>query len=310
MEAIRTECLTKIYKRGKVRALNKLDLVVPQDVAFGFLGPNGAGKTTTINLLLSFIEPTEGTAWIFGEEIGSADVKKRIGFLPESPYFYNHLTGVEFLDYFARVFAIPAQERYARIEKLLDMVGLLDDRNKLLRHFSRGMLQRIGIAQALINDPALVIMDEPITGVDPVGRKEVRGIIQKIRSAGKTVFFSSHVLHDVEAMCDHIGILCNGRLIRTGKLEAFLNTNEVQVSATGVNPEGITEIQRCANKISLEGSRVVAMADTHERSGELLDLLRKHGGKAVTAIPVRKSLEEVFLQEIEKVRVEESEIEV
>ena len=228
MLAIKTEHLTKIYKTGgkETKAIQDLNLEVTPNQIYGFLGPNGAGKTTTINILLGLTAPTAGTAWILEKQIGNIEIKQKIGFLPQSPYFYESFSSVELLNFYGKIFKIPKKERYKKIEELLDMAGLTDSRRIPLRKFSRGMLQRIGIAQTLINDPDLVFFDEPIAGLDPVGRKEVMDTILNIKKQGRTVFFCSHVLHDVEMLCDSIGILDKGHLIVSGKLKDLLKPKE------------------------------------------------------------------------------------
>src|ERR1043165_995541 len=206
MDAIRKEGLTKHYKVGFWRprpylALDGLTLHVNQGEVFGFLGPNGAGKTTTLKLLMQLIYPTSGRAEILGRPVGDLSVKRRIGYLPEHPFFYDYLTAVELLEYFSSLFGYAAAERRARASRLLDEVGIGAERRLQLRKFSKGMLQRVGIAQALLNDPELVILDEPMSGLDPLGRRDVRQLILKLRDRGCTVFFSSHVLSAAEALC-------------------------------------------------------------------------------------------------------------
>ena len=199
MFAIRTESLTKDFSIGfwrprPYRALDGLNLEVAKGETFGFLGPNGAGKTTTLKLLMQLIYPTSGHAEILGRPVGDVDVKRRIGYLPESPYFYDYLTAEELLDYFARLFGYDSAERRRRVSALLDQVGIAGERRLPLRKFSKGMIQRVGIAQALINDPEVVFLDEPMSGLDPLGRRDVRNLILSLRDRGCTVFFSSHVL--------------------------------------------------------------------------------------------------------------------
>ena len=189
------------------RALDGLNLEVAQGETFGFLGPNGAGKTTTLKLLMQLIYPTSGRAEILGRPVGDVDVKRRIGYLPESPYFYDYLTAEELLDYFARLFGYDSAERRRRVSALLDQVGIAGERRLPLRKFSKGMIQRVGIAQALINDPEVVFLDEPMSGLDPLGRREVRNLILSLRDRGCTVFFSSHVLSDAEALCNRVAVL-------------------------------------------------------------------------------------------------------
>src|ERR1044072_648332 len=228
MSAIVTEALTKdfaigFWRRRPYRALDGLTLSVEQGEVFGFLGPNGAGKTTTLKLLLQLIFPTAGRAEILGKPAGNVDVKRRIGYLPESPYFYDYLTAEELLTYFAGLFGYRAEERRARASRLLDEVGIGAERRLQLRKFSKGMLQRVGIAQALLNDPELVFFDEPMSGLDPPRRPEVRALILKLRDRGCTVFFSSHVLSDAEALCSRVAILAKGRLVANGRLDELLH---------------------------------------------------------------------------------------
>src|SRR5687767_10510846 len=227
MDAIRTEDLTKHYHVGFWRprpyiALNALNLTVGQGEVFGFLGPNGAGKTTTLKLLMQLIYPTSGRAEILGRPVGDVGVRRRIGYLPENPYFYDYLTAEELLGYFAGLFGYSAAERRLRAATLLDEVGIGAERRFQLRKFSKGMLQRVGIAQALVNDPDVVFFDEPMSGLDPLGRKEVRELILRLRDRGCAVFFSSHVLSDAEALCSRVAILAKGRLMSSGRLDELL----------------------------------------------------------------------------------------
>src|ERR1044071_4182803 len=217
MDAIRTEGLTKHYKVGFWRprpylALDSLTLHVNQGEVFGFLGPNGAGKTTTLKLLMQLIYPTSGRAEILGRPVGDLSVKHRIGYLPEHPYFYDYLTAEELLEYFAALFGYSPSERRARASRLLDEVGIGAERRLQLRKFSKGMLHRVGIAQALINEPEVVFPDEPKSGPDPLGRRDFRQLILRLRDRGCTVFFSSHILSDAEALCTRLAVVAQGRL--------------------------------------------------------------------------------------------------
>src|SRR3954469_9073512 len=227
MRALVTSDLSKDYSVGfwrkrPYRALDRLNLEVEAGEVFGFLGPNGAGKTTTLKLLLQLVFPTSGSAEVLGRPPGDLSVKRRIGYLPEHPYFYDHLTAEELLSYFAALFGYGSAERRVRVNRLLDQVGIGAERRLPLRKFSKGMLQRVGIAQALINDPELVIFDEPMSGLDPLGRREVRALILGLRDRGCTVFFSSHVLADAEALCSRVAILARGRLMTAGRLADIL----------------------------------------------------------------------------------------
>src|SRR6187549_2804524 len=221
--AIHIEELTKDYAIGfwrkrPYRALDSLSLRIEPGEVFGFLGPNGAGKTTTLKLLMQLVFPTSGRAEILGKPVGDVSVKRRVGYLPEHPYFYDYLTAEELLRYFAGLFGYSGTERRSRVDRLLDEVGIGAERRLQLRKFSKGMLQRVGIAQALVNDPQLVIFDEPMSGLDPLGRRDVRALILRLRDRGCTVFFSSHVLSDAEALCSRVAILAKGRLVASGQL--------------------------------------------------------------------------------------------
>src|SRR4026209_1126547 len=227
MDAIKTEGLTKHYPVGFWRprpyvALDSLNLSVAQGEVFGFLGPNGAGKTTTLKLLMQLIYPASGHAEILGSPVGDVAVKRRIGYLPENPYFYDNLTAEELLVYFARMFGCSAMEGRERASRLLDEVGIGAERRFLLRKFSKGMVQRVGIAQALVNDPEVVFLDEPMSGLDPLGRREVRELILRLRDNGCTVFFSSHFLSDAETLCSRVAIVARGRLAAAGDLSELL----------------------------------------------------------------------------------------
>src|SRR5579862_7682041 len=225
--AIRTRDLSKDYFVGfwrprPYRALDRLTIEVAEGDVFGFLGPNGAGKTTTLKLLMQLVFPTSGAAEILGRPVGDVDVRRRIGYLPENPYFYDYLTAEELLEYFAGLFGYSHAERRRRASTLLDEVGIDAERRLPLRKFSKGMVQRVGIAQALINDPEVVFLDEPLSGLDPLGRRDVRALILRLRDRGCTVFFSSHVLSDAETLCSRVAILAKGRLVTTGRLTEIL----------------------------------------------------------------------------------------
>src|SRR5262245_11795009 len=223
MPALQTFGLTKDYAVGfwrkrPHRALDTLSLQVESGDVFGFLGPNGAGKSTTLKLLMQLVFPSSGRAEVLGRPLGDVSVKRRIGFLPENPYFYDYLTAEELLTYFASLFGYRGADGKARASRLLDDVGIGAERRLQLRKFSKGMVQRVGIAQALINEPELVILDEPMSGLDPLGRRDVRSMILRLRDRGCTVFFSSHVLSDAEALCNRVAILAKGKLVTAGSL--------------------------------------------------------------------------------------------
>jgi len=305
---IKTENLAKEFKssfsirRKRITALNNLNLEIESGEIFGYLGPNGAGKTTTFKLLLGLIFPTSGTAWILGKNIREVRFKRAVGFLPEQPYFYDYLTGEEFLDFYAQLFQFDKKTRKRKIHSLLEAVGLEDAASVQLRKFSRGMLQRIGIAQALVNDPELVILDEPLSGLDPVGRKEIRNIILKLRSQGRTVVFSSHVLSDVEAICDRVGILMQGQLQRVERLDLFLNTEveSVELAVSGLNEMGMADLKSTGIQIMKVGDKTVAkIHGVSSPAGEkaLADALaaaREAGAKLISITSQTRSLEELF----------------
>ena len=243
--AVQTWELSKVYRTGfwlnqKVASLNKLSLTIYKGETFGLLGPNGAGKTTLLKILLGIVRPSSGKAMILSKPLGNQGVKQSLGYLPENAYFYNYLTAKEFLHFNADLFQIPASVVKKRIPELLDLVGLGQKtaRTKQLRQYSKGMLQRVGMAQALINDPELVFLDEPMSGLDPTGRYQIREIILSLKEQGKTIFFNSHVLGDVEKICDRIAILDQGELVCLGTLDELLGTaSGYRVVGKGGNPQ-------------------------------------------------------------------------
>jgi ABC-2 type transport system ATP-binding protein len=299
--------LTKDYevgflKKKRVRALDHLNLEVRRGEIFGFLGPNGAGKTTTLKLLMGLIYPTSGCARILGHSIDDVATRQRIGYLPENPYFYDYLSGRELLEYTAALFGIPSPESRARAEELLDRVGLDWDRaGRQLRKYSKGMLQRIGIAQALVNDPEIVFMDEPMSGLDPLGRREVRDLLLGLRRQGKTVFFSSHILSDVEALCDRAAILASGKLIRSGTVDELTASQDssLEIVATGIDSSILNRFSAALS--SLESATAtpngvhVVLADPDEVD-DALAMIRESGGKLVSINPRRASLEDIFAE--------------
>ena len=309
MSIVRTEDLTKEFKgdlftRRTVKALDSLNLQVESGEIFGYLGPNGAGKTTTFKLLLGLIFPTSGTASIFGENIREVGFKKRVGFLPEQPYFYDYLTGEEFLDFYAQLFRLNKKTRKQKIRSLLEAVGLEQSASTQLRKFSRGMLQRIGIAQSLINDPELVILDEPLSGLDPIGRREIRDIIFHLKDQGRTVVFSSHVLSDVEIICDRIGILMQGRLQNVERVDEFLNVElesvEISVSS-GLSESDSDAIQSLGTEVSHSKSRSVIIVHGigtragEEAMGKVLAFVRESEATLVSISSRTRSLEDLFV---------------
>jgi ABC-2 type transport system ATP-binding protein len=259
--AIRTEDLTKVYVdfwgREKVLALDKLNLEVKRGEIFGLLGPNGSGKTTTIKLLLGLIFPTAGRAWVLGRSPGDVKANERIGFLPEESYLYRFLNAEETLDFYGQLFRLSRKVRRERTRKLIEAVGLGHAGNRVLREYSRGMSRRIGLAQALINDPELVFLDEPTSGLDPIGTREIKDLIIDLRRQGKTVLLSSHLLADVSDMCDRIAILNNGRLEVVGEVDDLLSLKEmVDIRVKQPNPEALEKAKAALNQ---DGGAVVSM---------------------------------------------------
>jgi len=303
MPIVEINNLTKDYEVGfwrkrKVRALDDLSLSVDAGQIFGFLGANGAGKTTTLKLLMRLIFPTSGTARILGREIQDVSMHQRIGYLPENPYFYDYLTAREFLDYCAEIFGYSAAERKKRAADLLARVRLDEKRwDTQLRKFSKGMLQRVGLAQSLINDPEIVFLDEPMSGLDPVGRREVRDLIASLREDGKTVFMCSHILSDIEVLCDRVAILKRGKLAQVGHLEELRQRNDdpnrMEVMATGVDAAALQDLTNADVSATPRGLRVEITSENEIEN--VLAALRKAGGKVVSIQPVKQSLEELFL---------------
>jgi ABC-2 type transport system ATP-binding protein len=269
-EAVRTENLTKVYKdfwgRPKVTALDSLDLTIHRGEVFGLLGPNGSGKSTTIKLLLDLIFPTRGRARIFGRSPSDPDIKERIGFLPEESYLYRFLNGEETLHFYGRLFKIPRKELNRRVPELLDVVGLdAKARKRKLREYSKGMARRIGLAQALINNPDLILLDEPTTGLDPIGTREMKDLIVSLKKQGKTVLLCSHLLADVQDVCDRIIILFGGRTQTLGKVQDLLQVRDItQIQTQGLDEAQLEELRSFVRRLSPGGVQITHPTTTLE----------------------------------------------
>jgi ABC-2 type transport system ATP-binding protein len=302
MAAIEIQGLTKTYAVGFWRkrpktALRPLDLTVEDGEIFGFLGPNGAGKTTTLKLLMGLVFPTAGWARILGGEINDPKVRAQIGFLPEQPYFYDYLTARELLGYYAQLSGVPAKDRSRKVGEMLDRVGLRDAGGVQLRKFSKGMLQRVGIAQAILHDPKIVFFDEPMSGLDPMGRREVRDLMEQLKQEGKTVFFSTHILADAEALCDRVAIIHQGQLRGMGAVADLTSTVHGKVELVWHGPGVPASLKALGAEIHVTGSMVRAVVSEANQDAAI-DALRRERLRLVSVVPVRTSLEDYFVSQV------------
>jgi len=305
MLALETDGLTKDYLVGfwrptPYRALDHLTLQVAQGEVFGFLGPNGAGKSTAIKLFIQLIFPTSGQARILGEPVGALSVKRRLGFLPENPTFYDYLTAEELLDYFARLFGIPAHERKARVSAVLDEVGLGKERRLRLRGYSKGMVQRVGIAQAILNRPDIVFLDEPMSGLDPLGRRDVRQLMIGLRDRGCTVFFSSHILSDAEALCSQVGIVAHGKLVGGGRLSDLLAFERKgwELVVDRLSDTALAALGPRARKVVALGHGRFSIELPPDPPDAVLGELSAAGAEVRSLNPLRDTLESYFVQHV------------
>ena len=306
MAAIETAHLTKDYQVGfwrpkPYRALDGLTLSIEPGEVFGFLGPNGAGKSTTLKLLMQLIYPTTGSARILGKPVGDVDVRRRIGYLAENPYYYDYLSATEVLTYFARLFGIPSAEANRRVAAILDDVGIGAERRMKLRSFSKGMLQRVGLAQALINDPEVVFLDEPMSGLDPLGRRQVRDLILRLRAKGTTVFFSSHILSDAETLCSRVGIMAQGRLVASGRLSEMVafEVKGWELVVSGVSDELRAAIAPRVQAIHpLTHGRYTIEIAADRKPEALITELTGRGAKVESLNPMRDTLEDYFMKQV------------
>lgn len=296
--AIETKKLTKTYKSrslGAVNVVDELDLHVEEGEIFGFLGPNGAGKTTTIKMLLSIIYPTSGEGWVLGREIGDMEVHKVISYLPERPYYYEYMTGLELLMFYSSLFGMKDIER---CKKLLERVNLAGDASKTISQYSKGMQQRIGLAQSLLNDPKLLFLDEPTGGLDPIAHTEIRDLILQFRDEGRTVFISSHELSEVERICDRVAIINRGKIVRQGRLSDLLHGGRFEVIAENLDQSFEDTVKIPDAIVSYANGRLIVDMPEGEDLNALIDSIRSAKGTIVSIIPRRKRLEDLFVQTV------------
>ena len=302
MAAIEILGLEKTYSVGFLRkqlkcALKPLHLTIEDGETFGFLGPNGAGKTTTLKLLMGLVRPSGGSARILGMEVDDRRVKAQIGFLPEQPYFYDYLSARELLEYYAHLSGVASAEIPRKVTAMLERVGLGSAANVQLRKFSKGMLQRVGIAQAILHDPKVIFLDEPMSGLDPMGRREVRDLIEQLKQEGRTVFFSTHILSDAETLCDRVAILHLGELRSIGaisELTAGLRSN-VELTWQGTLVPASLKALGAECRVSGDMVRAVLPEDKQDAA---IDALRRERLRLISAVPLRASLEDYFMQQI------------
>ena len=299
--AVRTAGLTKSYRHpwtGRLaRGLEGLDLEVEQGEVMGYLGPNGAGKTTTLKLLCGLLKPTRGQAWLLGESIDRVESRRRLGFLPEQPYFYEYLNGIEYLELAGRLSGLGAQEAHERARRWLGRVGLGAQPKLVLRKYSKGMLQRLGLGAALLHEPSLLILDEPMSGLDPFGRRDVRDLILEQRGLGTTVLFSSHILPDVEMLCDRVAIVLNGRLSRVATVGELVGGSRqtVEIRCTGAPTlEMLPELRGALERLDRPHETAFLLNDD-TRLNETLAWLLRAGAEICAVTPQRTTLEELFL---------------
>lgn len=307
MDAIVVDGLGKTFKsnwpwKPPATVLRGLSFSVGQGEIFGFLGPNGAGKTTTLKILIGLIRQTSGRAEVFGLPAGNVDAHRRIGFLPESPYFYDYLTAEEFLRFYGRLAGLEGADLSQRVTSMLELLGLSEARHRQLRKFSKGMLQRVGLAQALIHDPELVILDEPMSGLDPLGRKEVRDLILHLRERGKTVFFSTHIIPDVEMICDRVAVIVKGEVVAAGRVHELVGhgrTQSIEVVCEGISKDKLGTLRGLASRVVERGSQCLVVLPEPDRLDQVIVEIRSQGGRLISVTPHKGSLEELFVQQVQ-----------
>ncbi len=303
MSILKTQNLTKYYRTPfalkKIPALTDLNLEIEKGEIFGYVGPNGAGKTTTFKLLMGLIRPSRGTVSFWGQHHMDISLRARMGYLPESPYFYEYLRTGEYLTFASDLFGLGRRHCAQRVDSLLELVGITPQKNKLIKHCSKGMLQRLGLAQALINDPDLLILDEPMSGLDPLGRKEVRDIILYLKSQGKTIIFSTHILSDVETVCDRVGIILNGTMKHCGPLDQLLapKIQLFEICARHVPQNTVQQFHKKGFSIIERGSELFIKAREVD-AYEIISILLNNNGTLLSFTPIKETLEDIYLTEI------------
>ncbi|MCF6286348.1 MAG: ABC transporter ATP-binding protein [Candidatus Hydrogenedentes bacterium] len=304
MRAIVTDNLTKVYKevgKASVKSLDGLNLTIEENEVYGLLGRNGAGKTTTIKLLVGLLKPTAGGATVFGKNMRCPEARRLIGYLPEQPYFYEYLTPRETIEFYGKLQSLSSDERKHQWDKLSELLDLRDIANQRLKGFSKGMRQRIGFAVALVGDPPLLILDEPMSGLDPIGRRMIRDLIMRCRDEKKTLFFSSHVMSDVEQICDRVSILVKGKLTHQGRIDELLGkkTKAVEIVVAGLGEDLRSALRQAAHgHRRLDEQDLFTFAD-EEQANEAVQRIQQQGGRLVQFQPIRESLEDFFLRQQE-----------
>ena len=291
-KSFRSNFAVKVY-----HILKGIDITVEKGEIYGFLGPNGAGKTTTMKCILGIIFPDSGEISILGQPANRAESRRNVGFLPEHPYFYDYLTAEELLLFTGMLFSLPKKKILERSRELIELVGLKNKRDLKLKKYSKGMIQRVGLAQALVHDPDFIILDEPFSGLDPIGRKELRDIILSLKNAGKTIFFSSHILQDMELMVDRVGIIMDGEIKKQGKLSDLIShsVRYYEIVFTGIDKKTMEDQQV---KYVLQDADYITKLETNEEANQRIEWITKNKGKILSVAPVKMTLEDIFLKEI------------
>lgn len=303
MKALEIKNLKKSFRSNflikEFHILKNINLCVEKGEIYGFLGPNGAGKTTTIKCVLGIIFPDEGEITLLGQPATAIESRRKVGFLPEHPYFYDYLTPVELLTFTGMLFSIPRRQLAKKTYELIELVGLKGKEKIKLKKFSKGMIQRIGLAQALIHEPEALILDEPFSGLDPIGRKELRDIILSLKDDGKTIFFSSHILQDMEMIVDKVGIILEGEIKKQGKLSDLisLSVHNYEIVFTGMDEQALNKNNLAFTR---QDKNYILKAETNEETNRIIKTISRGKGRIISVTPIKKTLEDIFLKEINR----------